>query len=145
MQHYCWTHAMPYACSIDSAFKPAEPILSKLLCGVFRHCCRPFQSTLKVAVRNRRASSTRTMAASEDIKQWPKQDNRRFLHAVYRVGNMEATCDYYTKHFGMKQLRYRDVPDVSRCRPFWLNISLWYIPRSSQHNSYYCFSHHTYP
>ena len=53
------------------------------------------------------------MAASEDIKQWPKQDKRRFLHAVYRVGNLEATIDYYKKHFGMKQLRYRDVPDVS--------------------------------
>lgn len=53
------------------------------------------------------------MAASEDIKQWPKQDKRRFLHAVYRVGNLEATIDYYQKHFGMKQLRYRDVPDVS--------------------------------
>ena len=53
------------------------------------------------------------MAASEDIKQWPKQDKRRFLHAVYRVGSLEATIDYYQKHFGMKQLRYRDVPDVS--------------------------------
>ena len=53
------------------------------------------------------------MAASEDVKQWPKQDKRRFLHAVYRVGNLEATIDYYKKHFGMKQLRYRDVPDVS--------------------------------
>lgn len=53
------------------------------------------------------------MAASEDIKQWPKQDKRRFLHAVYRVGNLQATIDYYQKHFGMKQLRYRDVPDVS--------------------------------
>ena len=53
------------------------------------------------------------MAASEDIKQWPKQDKRRFLHAVYRVGDLGATIDYYEKHFGMKQLRYRDVPDVS--------------------------------
>ncbi len=52
-------------------------------------------------------------AASEDLKQWPQQDNRRFLHAVYRVGNLDATIDYYKKHFGMKQLRYRDVPEVS--------------------------------
>lgn len=57
------------------------------------------------------------MAASEDIKQWPKQDKRRFLHAVYRVGNLEATIDYYQKHFGMKQLRYRDVPEVSNKKP----------------------------
>ena len=52
-------------------------------------------------------------AAGEDLKQWPQQDNRRFLHAVYRVGNLDATIDYYKKHFGMKQLRYRDVPEVS--------------------------------
>ena len=52
-------------------------------------------------------------AASEDLKQWPQKDTRRFLHAVYRVGDLDATIEYYKKHFGMKQLRYRDVPDVS--------------------------------
>ena len=41
------------------------------------------------------------------------QDDRRMLHAVYRVGDLDATLDYYKKHFGMKQIRYRDVPDVS--------------------------------
>lgn len=51
--------------------------------------------------------------SAEEAKQWPKQDKRRFLHAVYRVGDMDATIDYYKTHFGMKQLRYRDVPDVS--------------------------------
>ena len=34
------------------------------------------------------------------------------LHAVYRVGDMATTIDYYKKHFGMKLLRYRDIPDV---------------------------------
>ena len=51
--------------------------------------------------------------STEEAKQWPKQDKRRFLHAVYRVGDLDATIDYYKTHFGMKQLRYRDVPDVS--------------------------------
>lgn len=76
----------------------------------------PFSSSLTACTRpqTRRASSCRVMAAaSEDLKQWPQQDNRRFLHAVYRVGNLDATIDYYKKHFGMKQLRYRDVPEVS--------------------------------
>ena len=67
------------------------------------------------------------MAASEDIKQWPKQDKRRFLHAVYRVGSLEATIDYYQKHFGMKQLRYRDVPDVSSTLSL-LTISMVWHP-----------------
>lgn len=57
-------------------------------------------------------------AAGEDLKQWPQQDNRRFLHAVYRVGNLDATIDYYKKHFGMKQLRYRDVPEEKYCNAF---------------------------
>ena len=51
--------------------------------------------------------------STEEAKQWPKRDKRRFLHAVYRVGDLDATFDYYKTHFGMKQLRYRDVPDVS--------------------------------
>lgn len=50
--------------------------------------------------------------SAEEAKQWPKQDKRRFLHAVYRVGDLDATLEYYKTHFGMKQLRYRDVPDV---------------------------------
>ena len=43
----------------------------------------------------------------------PTQDKRRFLHAVYRVSNLDETIEYYKTHFGMKQLRYRDVPDVN--------------------------------
>ncbi len=39
------------------------------------------------------------------------------LHAVYRVGDMDTTIEYYKKHFGMKLLRYRDIPDVRGGRP----------------------------
>lgn len=48
------------------------------------------------------------MAAASD---WTKTDNRRMLHVVYRVGDMDATIKYYKDHFGMQQLRYRDMPD----------------------------------
>ena len=41
-----------------------------------------------------------------------EQDKRRMLHAVYRVGNLDETIEYYKKHFGLKQLRYRDIPEV---------------------------------
>lgn len=40
------------------------------------------------------------------------QDTRRFLHAVYRVGDLDGTLEYYKKNFGMKQIRYRDIPEV---------------------------------
>ncbi len=43
-----------------------------------------------------------------------QEDKRDMLHAVYRVGDMATTIDYYKKHFGMKLLRYRDIPDVRR-------------------------------
>lgn len=33
---------------------------------------------------------------------WAKEDKRRMLHAVYRVGDMDATVEYYKKHFGMQ-------------------------------------------
>ncbi len=85
-----------------------------------RQCYAPFKFPFRSCThtQTRRASSCRVMAAaSEDLKQWPKQDKRRFLHAVYRVGDLDATIEYYKKHFGMKQLRYRDVPDVS-CTPY---------------------------
>lgn len=73
------------------------------------------------------------MAASEDIKQWPKQDKRRFLHAVYRVGSLEATIDYYQKHFGMKQLRYRDVPDVSNTLSLLTISMVWHLAHMYVH------------
>jgi lactoylglutathione lyase len=35
----------------------------------------------------------------------------RFLHTMLRVGDMQRSIDFYTKGFGMKELRRRDVPD----------------------------------
>ena len=48
---------------------------------------------------------------ASNVDDWAKLDNRRMLHAVYRVGDMDATIKYYEDHFGMKKLRYRDMPD----------------------------------
>ena len=42
----------------------------------------------------------------------PQEDKRDVLHAVYRVGDMDTTIEYYKKHFGAKLLRYRDIPEV---------------------------------
>lgn len=52
--------------------------------------------------------SVSAMAAQD----WAKEDQRRMLHAVYRVGNLDEQIEYYKKHFGFKLLRYRDVPEV---------------------------------
>ena len=34
-----------------------------------------------------------------------------FLHTMIRVGNLEKSVDFYSKAFGMKEIRRRDVPD----------------------------------
>jgi lactoylglutathione lyase len=51
-------------------------------------------------------------AAAASGSDWLKQDERKMLHAVYRVGDMDATIEYYKKHFGAKLLRYRDIPEA---------------------------------
>src|ERR1700726_4178058 len=35
----------------------------------------------------------------------------RYLHTMLRVGNLQRSIDFYSKAFGMKELRRRDVPD----------------------------------
>ena len=35
----------------------------------------------------------------------------RFLHTMLRVGDLQRSVDFYTKGFGMKEIRRRDVPD----------------------------------
>lgn len=55
------------------------------------------------------------MASAGD---WVKEDERRMLHAVYRVGDMDGTIEYYKKCFGMKLLRYRDLPEEKYSNAF---------------------------
>src|SRR3954469_6109763 len=35
----------------------------------------------------------------------------RYLHTMLRVGDLQRSVEFYTKGFGMKELRRRDVPD----------------------------------
>lgn len=55
---------------------------------------------------------------SENLLDWPKKDKRRFLHAVYRVGDLDRTIKFYTECFGMKLLRKRDVPEEKYSNAF---------------------------
>ncbi|KAK8931049.1 Lactoylglutathione lyase [Platanthera zijinensis] len=54
----------------------------------------------------------------EDLIDWPKKDKHRFLHAVYRVGDLDRTIKFYTECFGMKLLRKRDVPEEKYSNAF---------------------------
>jgi hypothetical protein len=48
-------------------------------------------------------------AASAGAAGWAARDKRRMLHAVYRVGDMDAYINFMQAAFGMKLLRYRCV------------------------------------
>ena len=34
------------------------------------------------------------MAENAELLEWPKKDKRRFLHVVYRVGDLDRTIQY---------------------------------------------------
>ncbi|CAK8531103.1 unnamed protein product [Lathyrus sativus] len=53
-----------------------------------------------------------------ELLEWPKKDKRRFLHAVYRVGDLDRTIKFYTEALGMKLLRKRDVPEERYANAF---------------------------
>ncbi|XP_059664835.1 lactoylglutathione lyase GLX1-like [Cornus florida] len=46
----------------------------------------------------------------DDSLEWVQKDNRRFLHVVYRVGDLNRTIKFYTECFGMQLLRKRENP-----------------------------------
>jgi len=58
------------------------------------------------------------VAPNAELFEWPKKDKRRFLHAVYRVGDLERTIKFYTECFGMKLLRQRDIPEEKYSNAF---------------------------
>lgn len=63
-------------------------------------------------------ASTAAVASNPELLEWPKKDRRRFLHAVYRVGDLDRTIEFYTEAFGMKLLRKRDIPEEKYSNAF---------------------------
>lgn len=47
----------------------------------------------------------------ENILNWVKLDNRRMLHVVYSVGDLDRTIRFCTECLEMKVLRRRDMPE----------------------------------
>eukprot|EP01025_Chloroclados_australasicus_P041907 TRINITY_DN4468_c0_g2_i2.p1 TRINITY_DN4468_c0_g2~~TRINITY_DN4468_c0_g2_i2.p1 ORF type:complete len:174 (+),score=8.20 TRINITY_DN4468_c0_g2_i2:46-567(+) len=42
---------------------------------------------------------------------WLQQDQRRLLHAVMRVGDINTSFDFYQNDLGMQRTRFRDFPE----------------------------------
>ncbi|ONK68044.1 uncharacterized protein A4U43_C05F6700 [Asparagus officinalis] len=55
-------------------------------------------------------AQTEITVPSEFVLEWVQKDKRRFLHVVYRVGDLERTIKFYIECFGMTLLRKMDVP-----------------------------------
>ncbi|CAD6265965.1 unnamed protein product [Miscanthus lutarioriparius] len=64
------------------------------------------------------ATGSEASKPAETVLDWHKQDNKRMLHAVYRVGDLDRTIKYYTECFGMKLLRKRDIPEEKYTNAF---------------------------
>lgn len=64
------------------------------------------------------AEAASSVAPNAELLEWPKKDNRRFLHVVYRVGDLDRTIKFYTEAFGMKLLRKRDIPEEKYSNAF---------------------------
>ncbi|KAG6685807.1 hypothetical protein I3842_12G130100 [Carya illinoinensis] len=55
-------------------------------------------------------SSMAARIPNDDVLGWVKKDNRRFLHAGIRVGNLNRTIKFYTESLGMKLLSQKYFP-----------------------------------
>jgi lactoylglutathione lyase len=65
------------------------------------------------------ASAAETSALSLDsLEDFTKKDNRRMLHVVYRVGDIDKTIKFYTECLGMKLLRQRVIPEEKYTNAF---------------------------
>ncbi|XP_047329912.1 lactoylglutathione lyase GLX1-like [Impatiens glandulifera] len=71
-------------------------------------------------------AQTDSSSNKKDELDWIKQDKKRMLHVVYRVGDMDRTIKFYTECLGMKLLRKRDIPEER-----YTNAFLGYGPEDS--------------
>ena len=53
-----------------------------------------------------------TTISKEEAFEWVKKDNRRMLHVVYRVGDLERTIKYYVLFIYISALVGRSVLDI---------------------------------
>lgn len=82
-------------------------------------------NTIEAATAGNMARES-TAVTEENALEWVKNDKRRMLHVVYRVGDLDKTIKFYTECLGMKLLRKRDIPEER-----YTNAFLGYGPESS--------------
>ncbi|KAL5665005.1 hypothetical protein ACJX0J_025113, partial [Zea mays] len=76
--------------------------------------------------RSEASAVAKPRTSADEAISWAKKDNRRLLHVVYRVGDLDKTIKFYTECLGMKLLRKRDIPEEK-----YSNAFLGYGPEES--------------
>ncbi|KAB2077442.1 hypothetical protein ES319_A06G101100v1 [Gossypium barbadense] len=84
------------------------------------------QSEFLGSIVSGKSENTATAIKEQDALNWVKNDSRRMLHVVYRVGDLEKTIKFYTECLGMKLSRKRDIPEEQ-----YSNAFLGYGPEDS--------------
>lgn len=82
----------------------------------------PKRSPRRPAAPSRAGRATATTMASADAApdaSFNKADRRRMLHAVFRVGNQPASAKFFTEALGMRETRFRDVPEGKYSNGFY--------------------------
>ncbi|KAL2940120.1 putative lactoylglutathione lyase chloroplastic [Bienertia sinuspersici] len=87
---------------------------------------RPEKNILEVGTVGN-TTQARPGVIEEQAAEWNKNDRRRLLHAVYRVGDLDKSIKFYTLCLGMKVLRQRDIPEEK-----YSNAFLGYGPEESR-------------
>ncbi|KAI7745115.1 hypothetical protein M8C21_032011, partial [Ambrosia artemisiifolia] len=58
------------------------------------------------------------VVTKENATHWSTKDNRKMLHVVYRVADLDKTIKFYTQCLGMKVLRQRNIPEERYANAF---------------------------
>eukprot|EP00250_Pteridium_aquilinum_P024438 c29078_g1_i1 orf=267-1430(-) len=116
----------PGSClSLPLHFSPRQHTSEKLLSGFRLQKFQYYKGSYHLRILANMAGAE-AAAGNESALEWAKADNRRLLHVVYRVGDLEKTIKFYTECFGMKLLRKRDIPEEK-----YTNAFLGYGPEDS--------------
>ncbi|XP_057522954.1 probable lactoylglutathione lyase, chloroplastic [Amaranthus tricolor] len=86
---------------------------------------KPERNILEVGTTGNVAQAS-PIIKDENFVDWAKNDKRRLLHVVYRVGDLDKTIKFYTECLGMKVLRQRSIPEEK-----YSNAFLGYGPEES--------------
>lgn len=54
----------------------------------------PCSDQMSLTLTSGMATSSEAAKPAEVVLEWPKKDKKRFLHAVYRVGDLDRTIKY---------------------------------------------------